>query len=72
MNRSGVRLGNRTTSSVAPLGGMLARPFLEARDDLIHVAMRLPFGIERDRLIGDSDVFLVSSGTIEESQMRST
>src|SRR5579872_6079592 len=36
---------------------MRSRPFFEARNNLVHMAVRLPFGIERDRLVRDANVF---------------
>jgi hypothetical protein len=32
------------------------RPILEARDDAVHVPVRFPVAIERDRLVGDANV----------------
>ena len=35
---------------------LAARPILEARDDAVHVTVRFPVAIERDRLVGDTNV----------------
>ena len=39
-----------------PADRLAARPILEARDDAVHVAVRFPVAIERDRLVGDANV----------------
>ena len=59
---AGVRPGSSWTSTVRPAIGRGRAPVADQLDGRVHVAVRVPVGVEHRRHVGDADVVVQASG----------